>query len=72
MPRREVPTPAVDKVEKTICSYLEVSVVNMFKDQGGRPGLGVEGKKQKVMLKNLSQFPLPNTTQVFKIAIALM
>lgn len=44
MPRKEVSTSVGDKVEKTFCSYLEVSVVNMFKDQGGRPGLGVEGK----------------------------
>lgn len=51
MPRKEGPTSAADKVEKTFCSYLEVSVVNMFKDQGGRPGLGVEGKKNRHFFK---------------------
>lgn len=73
MPRKEVSTSAGDQVQKTFYSYLEVSVVNMFKDQGGRPGLGVgrKTKKNSVLKRKLcwniifylSQFNSPNTTQ---------
>lgn len=48
MPRKEGSTSAVEKVEKTFSSYLEVSVVNMFKDQGRRPGLEEVEKKEQV------------------------
>lgn len=77
MPRKEVSASAAEKAEKTFCSYLEVSVVNMFKDQGGRPGLG-EGENR--YFHEYACWTSTNWTslihliqhKVFKIATALI
>lgn len=48
------------RVEKMFRSYLEVSVVNMFKDQGWRSGLGKK-RKEGILMNMLQSKPTIST-----------